>query len=53
MIAAFFLAVSVISLALLPAVALLWLWDNETPTLKRELNKRVGNGEKISRHNTI
>jgi len=36
MIAVFFLGVFVSSLALLPAVVLLWVWNKETPTLKRE-----------------
>ena len=33
-------------LLLLPAVVLLWMWDQETPTPKRESG--VGNGEKIN-----
>ena len=33
-------------LLLLPAVALFWMWDQETPTPKRESG--VGNGEKIN-----
>ena len=45
MIVDIFLAVFVSSLLLLPAVLLLWMWDQETPTPKRE--SRVGNGEKI------
>jgi len=45
MIVDIFLAVFVSSLLLLPAILLLWVWDQETPTLKRE--NRVGNGEKI------
>jgi len=47
-----FLGVCVTSILLLPAVILLWIWNQETPTLKRE-KVRVGNGEKISRHNII
>ena len=43
----FFLAVFVSSILLLPAVLLLWMWDQETPTPKRESG--VGNGEKLSR----
>jgi len=35
----FFLGVFVSSLFLLPAVLLLWMWNKETPTLKREKNK--------------
>jgi hypothetical protein len=34
------------SLLLLPAVVLLRMWDQETPTPKRESG--VGNGEKIN-----
>jgi len=33
-------------LLLLPAVVLLWKWNQETPTPKRESG--VGNGEKIN-----
>jgi hypothetical protein len=33
------LAVFVTSLLISPAVLLLWMWDQETPTLKREKNK--------------
>ena len=40
------LAVFVTSLLISPAVILLWMWNKETPTLKRE-KIRVGNGEKI------
>ena len=46
MIVDIFLAVFVNSLLLLPAVLLLWMWDQETPTPKRESG--VGNGEKIN-----
>jgi len=35
----FFLAVFVTSILLLPAVVLLWMWNKETPTLKRDKNK--------------
>tara|TARA_R100001163_G_scaffold56465_1_gene44177 strand:- start:231 stop:389 length:159 start_codon:yes stop_codon:yes gene_type:complete len=52
MVVAILLAVFVNSLFILPAVILLWMWNKETPTLKRE-KIRVGNGEKISRHNII
>ena len=41
-----FKAICVSSLLLLPAVVLLWMWDQETPTPKRESG--VGNGEKIN-----
>ena len=41
-----FKAICVSSLLLLPAVVLLWMWDKETPTPKRESG--VGNGEKIN-----
>ena len=41
-----FKAICVSSLLLLPAVALLRMWDKETPTPKRESG--VGNGEKIN-----
>ena len=40
-----FKAICVSSLLLLPAILLLWSWDQETPTPKRESG--VGNGEKI------
>tara|TARA_Y100000015_G_scaffold36534_1_gene37855 strand:- start:258 stop:410 length:153 start_codon:yes stop_codon:yes gene_type:complete len=43
---AILLAVFVSSLLLLPAILMFWMWDQETPTLKRE-KMRVGNGEKI------
>jgi len=33
------LAVFVTSLLISPAVILLWMWDQETPTLKREKSK--------------
>ena len=33
------ITVFVTSLFLLPAVILLWMWNQETPTLKREKNK--------------
>jgi hypothetical protein len=33
------LGVFVTSILLLPAVVLLWMWNKETPTLKREKNK--------------
>jgi len=52
MIVDIFLGVCVTSLFILPAIILLWMWNKETPTLKRE-KIRVGNGEKISRHNII
>ena len=32
----YFLGVCVTSLFILPAVILLWVWNKETPTLKRE-----------------
>ena len=41
-----FKAIGVSSLLLLPAVVLCWMWDQETPTPKRESG--VGNGEKIN-----
>ena len=34
-----FLGVFVTSIFILPAVLLLWMWNKETPTLKREKNK--------------
>ena len=43
-----FKAICVSSLLLLPAVVLLWMWIQETPTPKRE--NGVGNGEKINSH---
>ena len=43
-----FKAICVSSLLLLPAILLLWSWDKETPTPKRESG--VGNGEKINSH---
>ena len=43
-----FKAICVSSLLLLPAILLLWSWDQETPTPKRESG--VGNGEKINSH---
>jgi hypothetical protein len=46
------LAVFVSSLPLLLAALLFWMWDQETPTLKRE-KIRVGNDEKISSHTII
>jgi hypothetical protein len=39
MIADIFLAVFVINLLILPAVILMWMWNKETPTLKREKSK--------------
>ncbi len=46
MVVELFKAICVSSLLLLPAVVLLWMWDQETPTPKRESG--VGNGEKIN-----
>jgi hypothetical protein len=43
-----FKAICVSSLLFLPAILLLWSWDQETPTPKRE--NGVGNGEKINSH---
>ena len=40
-----FKAICVSSLLLLPAIFLFWMWNQETPTPKRESG--VGNGEKI------
>tara|TARA_R100000278_G_C5351402_1_gene121966 strand:+ start:429 stop:542 length:114 start_codon:yes stop_codon:yes gene_type:complete len=36
MVVAILLAVFVTSLLISPAVVLLWVWNQETPTLKRE-----------------
>ena len=41
-----FKAICASSLLLLPAILLLWMWNKETPTPKRESG--VGNGEKIN-----
>jgi len=46
MVVELFKAICVSSLLLLPAVVLLWMWNQETPTPKRESG--VGNGEKIN-----
>ena len=46
MVVELFKAICVSSLLLLPAIVLLWMWDQETPTPKRESG--VGNGEKIN-----
>ena len=46
MVVELFKAICVSSLLLLPAVVLLKMWDQETPTPKRESG--VGNGEKIN-----
>ena len=48
MVVELFKAICVSSLLLLPAVVLLWKWDQETPTPKSE--NGVGNGEKINSH---
>ena len=48
MVVELFKAICVSSLLLLPAVVLFWMWDQETPTPKRE--NGVGNGEKINSH---
>jgi hypothetical protein len=39
MIVDIFLGVCVTSIFILPAVILMWMWNKETPTLKRENNK--------------
>ena len=39
MIADIFLGVCVTSFFIIPAVILLWVWNKETPTLKRDKNK--------------
>ena len=46
MVVELFKAICVSSLSLLPAVVLFRMWDQETPTPKRESG--VGNGEKIN-----
>ena len=46
MVVELFKAICVSSLLLLPAVVLFRMWDQETPTPKRESG--VGNGEKIN-----